>query len=70
MPPLVGVEPRVSDFHVLHATVWTNSLFAKSLRTLDSYIVALILGLREYFGINRAWLQKDIKVWDFQQIGN
>ena len=31
----VEVEPRTSDFYVLHATVWANSLFAGSLRLLD-----------------------------------
>ena len=41
MLPPVGIEPKASDFHVLHATVWANSPFAGSLRPLDAYIVML-----------------------------
>ena len=41
MIPLVGVEPRASDFQPLHVTVWVNSLFAGSLRPLDPYIIML-----------------------------
>ena len=40
LPP-VGIEPRASGFHALHATVWANSLFAGSLRPLDPHIVIL-----------------------------
>ena len=29
MLPLVGVEPRASDFYALHATIWANSLFTE-----------------------------------------
>ena len=39
MLPLVEIEPRA--FHALHATVWANSLFAGSLRTLNPCIVML-----------------------------
>ena len=31
----VGIEPKASDFHALHATIWANSLFAGSFRALD-----------------------------------
>ena len=41
MLPPGRIEPRASDFHVLHATVWANSLFAGSLRPLDPYIATL-----------------------------
>ena len=41
MLPLVGIEPKASDFHALHATVWANSLFAGSLRHLDNHIVMI-----------------------------
>ena len=37
----VGIEPRVSHFNTLHTTVWANSLFAGSLKTLNPYIVML-----------------------------
>ena len=42
----VGIEPRASNFNALHATVWTNPLFAGSIKPLDPYIVMLY------------WLQK------------
>ena len=57
MLPLVGIEPRASDFHALHDTVWANSLFAGRLRPLDPYIAMLILGLREIFVI--FWFSRD-----------
>ena len=36
MLPPVGIEPRASDFHTLHATVWANFPFAGSLQTFSS----------------------------------
>ena len=41
MLPLVGIEPRASDFHALYATVWANSPFAGSPRLLGPCIVML-----------------------------
>ena len=56
MLPPVGVEPRASDFNVLHATVWANSLFAGSFRTLGPYIIMLYWFLDlEIFEIDSTW---------------
>ena len=41
MLPPVGIESGKTDFHAMHATVKDHSLFAGSLRTLDSYSHAL-----------------------------
>ena len=43
----VGIELRNSDFNALHATVWTNSLFAVSLRPFDPYLFHKILQVQE-----------------------
>ena len=70
LPPL-GSAPRhwlSSDFHVLYATTVLIALSAGNLSLLDPYAL-LILGLSIFWGINRAWLHKDLKGWDFQQIG-
>ena len=48
MLPPVEVEPRASDFHALHASIWTNSLFTESPRPLDLYIV-MLCGFRDFF---------------------
>ena len=68
MLPLLEVNPDISDFHVLHATAWANSPICWKSQPFRSLCIRalLILGL---FGINRAWLHKDLKGWDFQQIG-
>ena len=67
----LGSEPRTSDFTALHATIRANYPFCWKSHTFRSlYICAgLIFGLRKFFGIKRAWLYEDLKVWDFQQIG-
>ena len=69
--PQEELNPGTSDFQVLHATISANSLIcwkSKSFRSLCSHAL-LILGLKFFFRINRAWLQKDLKGWDFQQMG-
>ena len=74
LPPL-GSEPRhwlSSDFQVLHAITELIPLSAGILSPLDPYVVMLywFLDLAFFFGINRTWLHKDIKGWDFQQMGD
>ena len=66
MLPLVGIEPKASDFHALHATVWANSPFARCLRPLVSHIATLysfqkILKVQE--SIERDHI-KDLNCWD------
>ena len=72
LPPL-GSEPRhwlSSNFQVLHTTTELIPLSAGSLSPLDPYVVMLYWFLDlAFFGINRAWLHKDLKGWDFQQTG-
>ena len=70
----LGSEPRhwlSSDFHVLHATTELIPLSAGNLSPLDPYVIMLywFLDSKFFLRINRAWLHKDLKGWDFQQIG-
>ena len=70
MLPPVGIESRHPDFHVLYTTIWANSPICRHLSPLDPYVDMLywfqkILSPR----INKEWLHKDLKDWDFQQIG-
>ena len=64
MLPPVGVESRTFGFHVLHAAILANSLLTGRLKPLDPYI-AMLYWFLEVFGINKAWLYKYLKVWDF-----
>ena len=54
MLPQVEIESRSSDFHALLATIWTNSLFAKSLRPLNTVnpgLNGLIINFQTLLGL-------------------
>ena len=68
LPPL-GSEPRyLSDLLLSSPACYPSAIFPVcwSLSPLDPYVVMLYWFLDlEFFGINRAWLHKDLKSWDF-----
>ena len=71
MLPALASEPRTSDFTALHATIWADPPIcwqSQPFRSLCSH--ALLIPKYFLFAkINRAWIYKDLKVCDFQQIG-
>ena len=55
------------DFAALHATIWVNSpYFLEVTRSLSMHALLIF----ELLGINRTWVYKDLKGWDFHRMRN
>ena len=69
--PSLGSEPRASDFTALCATISANSPICWMSQPFRSLYSHTLLIPKHFLSprINRAWIYKDLLVWDFRQTG-